>query len=299
VRLRRAYHEALSRFARRPDVTAIDVGYRYRGGRADPEEMCIRVHLREKRDEDALRAGEIIPDKIGGVATDVIQASYVPHAGWYSGEPERRQPVPVIQPGVSVGPQGGAAGTLGLIGRDRRSGGQCILSCAHILASQFHAEPGDPVLQPAPSDQGHAADQIGRLLRWDPLYDWGVASMEGARQWSPVMYGTNVQLTGIRWPAPGDVLRKSGRTTGVTEAVVDGVGTYMGLNQSFRLVPPDPTKDVEISYVGDSGSIWYDPATGQGVGMLVQGEILEGPQNEWAVATMLPLVLYLAEVDLV
>ena len=89
---------------------------------------------------------------------------------------------------------------------------------------------------------------------------------------------------------------KSGRTTSVTEGIIDGVGLSTRLNygggtvQSFRdqihIVPrpPWPSVDYEVSKGGDSGSVWINEATGKAVGLHFAGETDPSPSKEHAIA---------------
>ena len=87
---------------------------------------------------------------------------------------------------------------------------------------------------------------------------------------------TGELIRSFRAPRVGDVLEKSGRTTGTTRAVVinerrpaDGLPTAFILG---RL----PGESDPISCEGDSGAIWYDPETREGVGLHHGGETDDG-----------------------
>ena len=70
-----AYRDALARFGHRPDVTGIDVGYKYTDGQRT-ETMSIRLHVKEKFPKSALEATDVFPDEIEGFPIDVIQGNY-------------------------------------------------------------------------------------------------------------------------------------------------------------------------------------------------------------------------------
>lgn len=59
----------------RPGVTAVDVGFKIRGGKLT-EEIAIRIFVRKKRPPSALASEEMIPGAISGVRTDVIEAEF-------------------------------------------------------------------------------------------------------------------------------------------------------------------------------------------------------------------------------
>ncbi len=69
-----------SQWLRRPGVTAVDVGFRFRGG-VMTDELAIRVHVRRKLPAEALPAHELLPESIEGIPVDVIEAEYGPQAG--------------------------------------------------------------------------------------------------------------------------------------------------------------------------------------------------------------------------
>lgn len=91
---------------------------------------------------------------------------------------------------------------------------------------------------------------------------------------------------------------KSGRTTAVTEGVIDGIsmtvsinyGTGIGvvtLTNQVHIVPrpPWPAVDYEVSMGGDSGSVWMEQATRRAVGLHFAGETNPAPSAENAICT--------------
>jgi len=52
-------------------------------------------------------------------------------------------------------------------------------------------------------------------------------------------------------------VRKSGRTTGSTTAIVQGVGTLSGYSMALHLRPANPAAGLAFD-AGDSGAVWYD-----------------------------------------
>ncbi len=303
-----AYQEALSRYGERENVTAIDIGYKYKKGKVT-DQISVRIHVREKSDETALEAADLFPEEILGVAVDVIQATYAPHRGLQvlSQRRQRRDPV---QPGLSVAHPNVSAGTLGALVIDNVTGQPGILSNWHVLVGSAEAKPGDPIVQPGPADGGRLLrDTIATLERsvLGPDGDAAVALLTGTRQVLPEQFETNQLLQAARMPSRDEILEKSGRTTGVTRGRVDGLGRYfihysvgrVGID-GFKLVTAkdgNPDNE-EISAGGDSGSVWYDPQTGQGVGLHFAGETNADPKAEHAVACFLPRVLETLNISL-
>ncbi len=97
----------------------------------------------------------------------------------------------------------------------------------------------------------------------------------------------------------GMEVRKSGRTTAVTEGLIDGVSLSLSINYGGGVVnssqdqihivprPPWPTVDYEVSRGGDSGSVWIDDASGNAVGLHFAGERDPSPAAENAIANQM------------
>jgi endonuclease G len=307
-KIQQAYEKALKTYGHRADVTGIDIGYKYKDG-TRRDEIVLRVHLREKVDRDLLGEAELLPSEVDGVPLDVIQASYAPSS---NGTPasndilalaarrHRRDPV---QPGLSISHHLGTAGTIGAVVYDRTDGTACILSNKHVLAEAALAEVGDQILQPGRTDGGRRdVDAIARLRR---MYlgvkgDAAIAALNQTRQMRTAQYGTDARVQRTRRARVGDRAVKSGRTTGVTEARVDGVGRFkvkFGFQDfridGFKLRAHDPANpgNLELTFHGDSGALWYDPATQEGLGLHFAGEDDHAPAAEFALACHLDAVL--------
>lgn len=64
---------------KRPGVTAVDVGLRFKDGQLT-DELAIRVHVRRKLPREALDEHELLPEHLGQFVVDVIEAEYGPQA---------------------------------------------------------------------------------------------------------------------------------------------------------------------------------------------------------------------------
>jgi hypothetical protein len=60
---------------RRPEVTAVDVGFRYQDGRRT-DEIAVRVHVRSRDEIERLPPEQRFPAKLGAVPVDIIEATY-------------------------------------------------------------------------------------------------------------------------------------------------------------------------------------------------------------------------------
>ena len=191
----------------------------------------------------------------------------------------------VVRPlvgGISVGNIYITAGTLGIIKRMLVDGKlvPLILSNAHVLAMDMGAnfvEEKTPIIQPGLADGGTEENRIGELLGYWPIVfndpnaenyadaaigvlDEGVEYLEEEILSEDNMSTYTIDLTPEE-VAAGDVIRKSGRTTGVTYGTVDSPSATMTISYT-----PDRTKwaamrDVivvrsEEAFIlpGDSGS---------------------------------------------
>lgn len=156
-----------------------------------------------------------------------------------------------------------AAGTLGMITYDGK-----ILSNAHVLAINpfggFYPI-GQKIVQPAPLDGGSEQDEVGWLHSYVPIKfnDAGAENYVDAAVAMPTVEVEKGIIEGIGkvegWSEPGVGMkvRKSGRSTGVTESVILDTGATIkvtGYPQGWAVF-----KDVFLCRAfargGDSGSV--------------------------------------------
>jgi hypothetical protein len=294
---------------RRPGVTAVDLGFRWRDGEIT-DELALRVHVVRKRPWAELHEWERFPKEVAGIPVDVIEATYTPqHAPGVSlesaatGRGIRYDEVPL---GVSIGTASSTAGTLGAKVIDRYTGDEMLLGNWHVLANRLDMQASLPVFQPGRLDGGSEQDTIAVLSRWvlGP-YDAAVARLTGARPVrSQTVEGHN--LLHAAAPRLGMFVWKSGRTTGRTAGFIDGVSMQVAIQYAtagqrtlrhvFRIVPRPGSGNAQVSDGGDSGAVWVDEATGRGVGLHFAGEEAGGP--EFGLAHELPAVLQALNVQL-
>lgn len=296
ARAERALELVRDEWLRRPEVTAVDLGFKWSGGEMT-DVVSLRVHVARKRDAADLSEAELFPREVDGVPVDVIAASYAPQTLLdirpeiaVDGRGERFKVIPI---GVSVGCRFTSAGTLGAKVIDQESGEEMILSNWHVLAGNRDVQPGLPIWQPGQLDgRPDESSAVAELTRWmlGP-YDAAVALLNGKRKvTSKTLEGSSV--LDATSPRLGMMVWKSGRTTGLTEGIVDGIkmkiplaypqqGTHL-LEQVFRIVPRPGVGDVEISSSGDSGSVWVDEMSGKAVGLHFAGEASRHPEHALA-----------------
>jgi len=148
----------------RENVVGVGIGYKEMGGK-DTGALSIKVLVRRKLPLSALSARSVVPPRVDGYPTDVVQVGELRALQAPTGQ---FRPAPG---GVSLGHFRVSAGTLSVVVRDRITGERLILSNSHVIANSGDASPGDPVLQPGPVDGGTVdRDLIARLERFCPIY---------------------------------------------------------------------------------------------------------------------------------
>jgi endonuclease G len=249
-----------------PNVTGVGVGFREVAG-ARTDQVAIRVYVDPKLPRARLADAEVLPAEIGGIPVDVIQARFEVHGGPDPTAEHRLRHAPMTG-GISIGNLVlGGSGTLGGSVFDNRTQRDLMLSNWHVLCGSLTCAAGEPIIQPGTGggDTGTAADVVGRLHRFviDERVDAAVALPSGHRFLRRDLLNLG-SFAGTTGPVLGAGVRKSGRTTGVTEAVisdvsaeVDVVGYPQGtltFDDQIVIENGDP------SAPGDSGSLWIDNA---------------------------------------
>src|SRR5438132_1513263 len=265
---------------------------------------CIVVMVEARRPEAQLRHRDIVPKALGGVRTDVVETGrFRALPATQTTNMDRTKRIRPAPGGVSVGHFQVTAGTLGVLAR--RSGRAVILSNNHVLANQNAARVGDPILQPGPAAGGRLQDTIARLVDFVPiqfherrlgplgrllaalfalvglsvkrlptgqanLVDAAVAEPIDAGPVARVILGIG-RVTRTRDAERGMRLRKSGRTSGITEGRVTALdatdeGDYGGQTAGFR---QQVVSDL-LSKGGDSAALVVDES-GHAGGLLFAG----------------------------
>jgi hypothetical protein len=273
-------------------------------GREHTDEPSRVVLVRRKVGVNALDARDVIPPFWGDFPTDVIE---VGHIRALQDRKARWVPAPG---GVSIGHWAITAGTLGMVVKDA-AGQRVILSNNHVLANSNEAEFGDPIYQPGPYDGGQdmiarlqafvpitftdspgscplargaasIANGIARLIRSSHrlqavIRDEGTNIVDAAiaRPISDDLveeailelpYPTRIEDVGL-----GDRLRKSGRTTGLTEGDVIAVDVTVDVDYGGKIGRFEHQfMGGPMSAGGDSGSVCLN-GDGNLVGLLFAG----------------------------
>lgn len=190
-----------------------------------------------------------------------------------------------LRPGLSVAHVDVTAGTIGAFIRPAGADGRVhVLSNNHVVADSDRGRPGDVVVQPGPVDGGTPdCDRIGTLDRAIPMLPGEPNLVDAAT----VLLDEDVEVD-VAYPvgellgwADADVdveVEKVGRTTGLSRGRVSAI-ELDGLSVLYPTGVITFDGQVEVSgdgsgpfsAGGDSGSLVYDPATLEAVGLLFAG----------------------------
>jgi len=287
--VRRAYREAVRRYAAKQWVTGISVSRKEKDGRLTRTTTpVIAIHVRRKR-ELSKTSRLRIPAEILGVPTDVIHGDYRRASNGHGGA------ATALAPGASVSCTRGSAGTMGAVVRRQSDGSRCLLTAGHVLRECGKCKKGAAIVHPGRADAppGGATD-VAKLADVHLGLDTGTAVLLPAVTAQNVALLSGVRITSPLVPAIDTVLEKSGRTTGVTRARVQGIGTFEGVFPAIQLRPLLGGVGTVISEPGDSGAVWYDAASGAAAGLHVAGGVSDG--NTYAIGAV--LVEVMTELDL-
>ena len=271
----------------RPGVTGIDVGYKVVGG-VQTDEVAIRVHVEKKK--DSVPKAQRVPASIDGAVTDVLERKYelqvVSRPLDFSAQADTTH-YATLQGGISIGPSraiGGFvfAGTLGAIVTDNVSGKKAAVTNFHVACVDSGWHVGDRQVQPSRVDTGTVpGDEFGAILRavLSSHVDGAVLSIDAGKTTA----GTIVDIGTVNGTKPatlGMVVRKRGRTTGLTHGSVDGLSLTVSVDYGDGLgvhtltnqvsIATDTSQNPLFSDHGDSGSVIVD-STGAVVALLFAG----------------------------
>jgi S1-C subfamily serine protease len=276
---------------KKKNVILVYTGKKVVGG-VETERVSIRVGVTQKVPLAQLAKRDVVPKRIKGMETDVFQTEEI-KALVVGLEVDRKSRIRPAPGGCSYGHPQITAGTLGMV--VKKDGNQYILSNNHVLANSNEANLGDQTWQPGKYDGGTQADSIAHLAAFVPIQfvDESTCPIANAivkgfnalagflkrktRLLNPVSSLVNKVDCAISRPLLdedisqeileigkpvgfgeaklGDKVKKSGRTTGVTEG--DVIATDGAVNVSYGekvAVFEDQIVTSAMSEGGDSGS---------------------------------------------
>ncbi|MPQ44777.1 hypothetical protein [Clostridium tarantellae] len=231
---------------------------------------------------------DIIPKVFLGIKTDVIEVDEIILNNTYSNSSlnfnnnnliqKLQSRVRPIEGGLEISPyRDFSAGTLGGIVFDNETNLPCILSNSHCLDSRGKFSKGTPISQPSVGLSGGAYKRniIGYFLKsieiktssqTNPIYniaDCAIAELAPEIKYDTTILGIG-EIRGSSDPFPNLLVKKVGRSTGLTEGYIKTINLSTGIKASRNasentlfyknLVRCDP-----IGSAGDSGSLVLDP----------------------------------------
>jgi S1-C subfamily serine protease len=265
------------------NIVGIGLGEKVTAGQRTGE-RCVKVLVAQKFPLGEIGRGHRIPAHIAGLPTDIEAVGYPKRLAL----PQQRRWRPIMA-GVSISLGQNAvpykfAGTLGVVMVDRNDPQRLFaLSNNHVLANENRIKEGATVIQPGSFDGGRSRDRIGRLTRFIPLkfnnrpnrMDAALAEFDDPSLVNRTIVGIGLP-TGVANPSLNLLIRKSGRTTGLTEGIIRVVN-FDAANVEYEqgLVRVDDVVVIEgvggaFSRLGDSGSAVVD-SRGRVVALLFAG----------------------------
>lgn len=260
-----------------PQVIGFGLGFKEVGGIKTGQE-AIMIFVTRKIPSGQLKKHQIVPKRINGVVTDVIEV------GEMKAQSSTSKMRPAA-PGASIGHYLITAGTFGAVVYDKTNGQALILSNNHILANSsngrvLRAKIGDSILQPGAIDGGRSSKEIiARLKRYVALKEYpsnNTVDCALAQPLSPDLIVPDVigigKILGVVSPQLGMEVKKSGRTTGLTTGQIRAINATLnvsyGRGRTLRF--NNQILTTNMSAGGDSGSLVVEK-TNKAVGLLFAG----------------------------
>lgn len=267
--LKRIFEKVVKGYGNRNDVFFVDMGFDYdKQGEIQPQ-LCVRIHLYDKK-QPRLKP-----------PAHRVRIHYYPNSKekYPPMNKDHFRGLGFLQPGLSIGGLREGTGTLGAICCHKDDPRQLrLLSCHHVAGN-----PNNLVFQPGIGDGSHYYNPIGKVDCAYPEFDVALVKPYPGKManCSNRLYGVDVEFTEVAVPQLGMVLLKSGRTTAITKARIDGIGgVYLPKRRSvkriercFRLVSLNHSNEnqIPISARGDSGAVWMDEKSSKGIGLNLDG----------------------------
>ncbi|MFZ1991092.1 MAG: hypothetical protein WAW96_15130 [Alphaproteobacteria bacterium] len=269
----------------RHNVVGVGIGYKMVEGKVTSR-RCVRFYVEKKLPKEAIPRAFLLPKKIRGVGTDVVETG---RFRAFAGLKERQFMRPA-HPGCSVGfaftgAKAGyvMAGTFGAVVES--AGKRFILSNNHVLANENALKAGAPIFQPGLLDSG-TKNQIAKLSKFVKLKAKGFNTVDCAiaEVLKPNLIDPAVlpKVGALKSGAPvtaaeGMAVEKDGRTTGYTQGKITDVNATVKIDYDLGTLTFEDQIVIignnggAFSDAGDSGSLIVDCKTKQPVGLLFAG----------------------------
>jgi streptolysin S family bacteriocin protoxin len=270
-------------FLQIPGVVGTAVGLKEVEGKLT-EEIVFKVYVQKKKDQRDISQNEIIPEEILGVKTDVLE---IGDTQLEDDESEYRPICGGIQ--ITTEKSSSGFGTLGCLAIDNTNNDIVLLSNRHVLADNGE-EVNDLVGQPGkPCDCCcceccFIAKFVRATLANDTSVDAAIAKLSNGIELNYI--NEILEIGPVFGTAPAallDVVRKRGRTTGLTEGTVASVSfnftmTTTGINYTGQIDVSPNAPHPRFSAPGDSGSVYVNRLN-QIIGLHFAGNGIRGRGN--------------------
>jgi len=281
------------------NVVGFGIGKKISNGKITNKDT-LTVFVTAKVDVGNLSASDLVPGKVGNIQTDVVEVGQV----FAQSSPTLRKKIRPALGGFSVGHYKITAGTIGTCVIDRIPlpgvpKKYYILSNNHVLANSNNANIGDRIYQPGPIDGGYKKCTIARLSKFVPIKFNGACNYVDAAIAEGDLCDLNREVywsgyvNEVSWAKVGDILHKTGRTTGHTTGKVLAINATINVNYGGGKIAKFCKQIITsgMSAGGDSGSLTINE-NDQGVGLLFAGS------SQITVHNHLPYVMSLLNIKL-
>ena len=283
--------EVLTAFLARPNpqhnVVGVGLGRKIVKGKASAN-YCVRFYVEKKLPKEAIPKEFMLPEKVGGIPTDVVETG---RFRAFAGGAKERARVRPARPGCSVGFafSGAKAGTVmaGTFGAVVEADGKrFILSNNHVLANENGLPIGSDIFQPGLLDKNApTSDVIAKLAKFIPLatshanqVDCAIAEPTDVKLTSPTIMPKVGKLKSGQPLAAAVSMKveKTGRTTGYTTGTIQDISANVKVGYEIGALTFSNQIIIvggatSFSDAGDSGSLIVEQAAKRPVGLLFAG----------------------------
>jgi len=310
--LEKNYQKVYKKLAKIKGFKGLEIGFKRKDGKMLTDKIVYRALVEEKVALDKLSPDEIIPKIIDGFDIDVVIVpkpidilgiTNLPDTGKYD----------TIHGGIQVGNGTGGLGTIGCVAvMTADNSKKVILSNKHVLYTGGVSD-GQRVGNPD-YDESSCCDcnyQGTNITSNDP-FDCAIAELKEGVSITNTIEEIGTVNGSISTVVAGDVVRKRGRTTGLTEGTVESVngtsfqvtvnvnagngrriGYFDSSNNEVTLgfardngisnftQRYDPAATEKFAYAGDSGSVMvlHEPGDPDHNKIVVLLNSIDGPTN--------------------
>lgn len=307
ARARQIYWRALPDLLPRKNVIAFGIGHKIRGEERT-EELSLMVSVVRKEPEAQLSEHDLVPKTINGMPTDVVETGCLRAQTSHSDPKDRHRPA---SPGASIGHEAISAGTFGVVvhrngerfilsnnhvlanNNDARIG-DAILQPGPLDGGTSHDQIAT-LEDFVPLDFGQQPGQCGIAQSITDLLNTLAKVTQSSHRLQTIEQtdGINLMDAALAHPLSSDLIvpeimnigrptgtanvtlgqkvQKMGRTTGLTEGVVQQIDVTANVSYNGRMIQfTDQVFTSDMSQPGDSGSCILDMDK-RAVGLLFAG----------------------------